>query len=118
MAYIVIVSYLQVIEDILFYNDTLSVTLNNLIKVSKTTADLNEDDVAMYAWIVDGGGDNGLAWLGTACKIGSGRKSKTSICRGPSRQNAIIETAEAGFYFLGFSYGRPLLYSIYTLNKL
>ena len=48
----------------------------------------------MYAWIVDGGGDNGIAWLGTACKTGSGMNSKTSIVRGPSRYHAIIETAE------------------------
>ena len=51
----------------------------------------------MYAWVVDGGGDNGMAWLGTACKTGSGEKSKTSMTRGPSRFNAIIETAEVCF---------------------
>jgi hypothetical protein len=81
----------------LYYDDTLAVTLDNLKKVSVKTAEYNETDVDMYAWIVDGGGDNGMAWLGTACKTGSGEKSKTSITRGPSRHNAIIETAEVGF---------------------
>ena len=81
--------------DTLFYNDTLAVTLDNLKKVSEKTAELGENDVALYAWIVDGGGANGMAWLGSACEHGSGGKSKTSITRGPSRQNAIIETAEA-----------------------
>ena len=49
----------------------------------------------MYAWIVDGSGSyTGLAWLGSACYTGTGRWSKTSVTRGPSRWNAIIETSE------------------------
>ena len=49
----------------------------------------------MYAWIVDGSGSyTGLAWLGSACNTGTGRWSKTSVTRGPSRWNAIIETSE------------------------
>ena len=55
---------------------------------------MNDEEVNLYAWIVDGGGDNGIAWLGSACKTGSGENSKTSLVRGPSRYNAIIETAE------------------------
>ena len=63
-------------------------------KLSAKTAELNDEEVNLYAWIVDGGGDNGIAWLGSACKTGSGENSKTSLVRGPSRYNAIIETAE------------------------
>ena len=84
--------------NILFYDDTLAVTITNLEKLSAKTAEFNESVVNMYAWIVDGGGDNGMAWLGTACKTGNGRKSKTSMARGPSRHNAIIETAEVSVY--------------------
>ena len=52
---------------------------------------LNESDVDLYAWICDGSGSyTGLAWVGTACST----SYKTSITRGPSRYNAIIETAE------------------------
>ena len=80
--------------DTLFYDDALDVTHDNLVKLSAKTAEYNESDVDMYAWIVDGGGDNGMSWLGTACKTGNGGKSKTSVTRGPSRHNAIIETAE------------------------
>ena len=61
------------------------------------SATLNESDIAMYAWIVDGGGINGLAFTGSACRIGSGESSKTSMTRGPSRYDAIIETAEVSF---------------------
>ena len=78
----------------MLYNETLKVNKESLDKLSVKTAELNEDEVNMYAWIVDGGGDNGIAYLGTACKTGSGKKSKTSIVRGPSRYHAIIETAE------------------------
>ena len=81
----------------MFHNEPLAVTFTNLKKLSNKTADWGEKDVAMYAWIVDGGGANGMAWLGAACKIGSGEKSKTSITRGPSRRNAVIETAEVSF---------------------
>ena len=55
---------------------------------------MNETDVALYAWIVDGGGANGLAYKGSACFAGTGERSKTSLTRGPSRYDAIIETAE------------------------
>ena len=82
------------IGETLFYDDTLAVNLDNLKRLSVKTAELNESDVDMYTWVVDGGGDNGLAWVGTACKTGSGEKSKTSLTRGPSRYHAIIETAE------------------------
>ena len=78
----------------MFYNETLPVNLESLRKLSAKTAELNENEVNMYAWIVDGGGDNGIAWLGSACKTGTGENSKTSTVRGPSRYNAIIETAE------------------------
>ena len=81
----------------MFHSETLRVTSNNLRKLSKKTADWGENDVALYAWIVDGGRANGMAWLGAACKSGSGGMSKTSITRGPSRRNAIIETAEVSF---------------------
>ena len=84
----------QVIGETLLYNETLKVNYESLKKLSVKTAELDEDEVDMYAWIVDGGGDNGIAWLGTACKTGSGMNSKTSIVRGPSRYHAIIETAE------------------------
>ena len=76
------------------YNETLRVNRESLRKLSVKTAELNEDEVNMYAWIVDGGGDNGIAWVGKACKTGSGKKSKTTMVRGPSRYHAIIETAE------------------------
>ena len=82
----------------MFYDEKLAVTLNNLKKLSVKTAEYNESDVDMYAWIVDNGGDNGISWLGTACKTGTGEKSKTSITRGPSRHHAIIETAEVSVY--------------------
>ena len=82
----------------MFYNDTLAVTFENLEKLSVKTAEYNEDGVDMYAWIVDGGGANGMAWVGTACETGLGDTSKTSITRGPSRYNAIIETAEVNLY--------------------
>ena len=85
----------------MFYNNTLAVNFKNLKKLSVKTAEYNEDDVDMYAWIVDGGGANGLAWVGTSCKTGSGESSKTSLTRGPSRYNAIIETAEVSFYNMG-----------------
>ena len=82
------------IGETLFYNETLPVNLESLRKLSAKTAELNDEEVNLYAWIVDGGGDNGIAWLGSACKTGSGENSKTSLVRGPSRYNAIIETAE------------------------
>ena len=99
--------YLQIIGDTLFHNEPLAVTLNNLRKLSNKTADWGENDVAMYAWIVDGGGANGMAWLGAACKSGSGGISKTSITRGPSRRNAIIETAEVSLNSSQYFHVRP-----------
>ena len=66
----------QVIGETLFYNETLPVNLESLRKLSAKTAEMNDEEVNLYAWIVDGGGDNGIAWLGSACKTGSGENSK------------------------------------------
>ena len=61
----------------------------------KRFAELNENNIDMYTWIVDGSGKyTGLAWLGSACHTGTGGFSKTSVSKGPSRRNAIVETAE------------------------
>ena len=78
----------------LHYPEPLSINHDNIEKLSSFTAEMNEPDVALYAWITDNGGDNGLAFTGTACNVGSMENSKTSMTRGPSRSNAIIETAE------------------------
>ena len=78
----------------MLYDEVLAVNVDNLNKLSKISAELNETDVALYAWVVDGGGANGLAYKGSACFAGTGERSKTSLTRGPSRYDAIIETAE------------------------
>ena len=78
----------------MYYDEKLSVNDTNLFKLSSKAAELNESDISMYAWITDHGGAFGLAFLGAACHVGSGSRSKVSITRGPSRYNAIIETAE------------------------
>ena len=73
----------------------LTVSNGDLNKLSAKTAELNDNDIAMYAWVTDGSGSyTGLAWLGSACVTGTGTFSKTSVTRGPSRYHAIIETAE------------------------
>ena len=77
---------------------------------------MNDDEVNLYAWIVDGGGDNGIAWLGSACKTGSGENSKTSLVRGPSRYNAIIETAEV--FLKIFIFHRYLIDNILKAAKM
>ena len=56
---------------------------------------LNEPDVDLYAWIVNSGSYTGIAYLGSACEI----RRKTSLTRGPSRGNAIVETAEVSMLF-------------------
>ena len=53
---------------------------------------LNEADVDLYAWISDTLHYAGIAWVGTACRSSGGYK--TSLTGGPSRSNAIVETAE------------------------
>ena len=78
----------------MLYDEFLSVNYTNLNKLSRISSELNETEIALYAWIVDGRGSNGLAYTGSACYSGTGQRSKTSITRGPSRYNAIIETAE------------------------
>lgn len=78
----------------MLYNNVLAVNYTELNELSRVSSELNETDIALYAWIVDGGGSNGLAYTGSACFSGNGERSKTSISRGPSRYNAIIETAE------------------------
>ena len=78
----------------MLYDEVIAVNITNLQKLSTISAELNETDIALYAWVVDGGGANGLAYTGSACYSGSGERSKTSVSRGPSRYNAIIETAE------------------------
>ena len=75
----------------------LTVTQGDLNTLSKKTFALKDYDIDMYAWIVDGSGKyTGLAWLGMACDNGKYRypRCRTSVTRGPSRYNAIIETAE------------------------
>ena len=78
----------------MLYDEVLSVNYTNLNKLSEISAELDEKDIALYAWVVDGRGSNGLAYTGSACYSGTGRRSKTSLTRGPSRYNAVIETAE------------------------
>ena len=78
----------------LHYPEPLSINHDNIEKLSSFTAEMNEPDVALYAWITDNQGMNGLAFTGTACNVGSEEKSKTSMTRGPSRYDAIVETAE------------------------
>ena len=81
--------------DPLLYNEVLTVSGDDLDKLSEMTRELNDDSVDLFVWVVDGSGAyTGLAWLGAACKTGYGTHSKTSVTRGPSRYNAIIETAE------------------------
>ena len=99
----------------MFHNESLAVTFNNLKKLSDKTAIWGENDIAMYAWIVDSGGANGMAWLGAACKSGYGEKSKTSITRGPSRRNAVIETAEVSSNSSKF-FRFALAFKIYPIN--
>lgn len=79
------------------YNGSLDVNLHDLKKLSVKTMELNESHVDIYSWVVDGGGDYGMSWLGAACKIGTGEKSKTTLVRGPSRYHGIVETAEVRF---------------------
>ena len=69
---------------------------DDLLTVSDLTIQMNNDDADLVAWIVDTGDYNGYAYLGSACQYGKTGwgQSKTSITRGPSRTNAIIETAE------------------------
>ena len=76
------------------FDDSLDVTLRDLKKLSVKTMELNESHVDIYSWVVDGGGDYGMSWLGAACKLGTGEKSKTTLVRGPSRYHGVIETAE------------------------
>ena len=109
---------IQVIDETMFYNETLSVNPTNLRKLSTKTKELNEDEVDMYAWIVDGGGDNGVAWLGAACKTGTGEQSKTSLTRGPSRYNAIIETAEVRFIGEFFNLSNVLIFDQISIRLL
>ena len=63
-------------------------------KLSAYTAEVNDDEIALFIWVVDAGPYNGIAWLGSACNSGSTENlsSKTSVTRGPSR--GIVETAE------------------------
>ena len=77
----------------LYYPERLAINPDNIEKLSSFTAEMNEPDVALYAWITDNAGMNGLAFKGTACHVGPG-KTKTSMTRGPSRWDAIVETAE------------------------
>ena len=53
---------------------------------------LNDPDVDLYAWITDGGDGAGRAYIAGACD--SRRHRKTSLTKGPSRRNAVVETAE------------------------
>ena len=79
------------------YDEDLDVTLHDLKKLSVKTMELNESYVDIYSWVVDGGGDYGMSWLGAACKIGTGEISKTTLVRGPSRYHGVIETAEVKY---------------------
>ena len=76
----------------------MSVSSKDLRKLSDKTVEMNDDDVDLFTWIVDGKSTSavGLAYVGTACYNGRrGRGgSKTSMTAGPSRRNGIIETAE------------------------
>ena len=82
----------------MLYNEVLTVSNDDLYKLSDRTAEENDDSVDLMVWVVDGSGPyTGLAFLGAACDSGSTEytsSSKTSVTRGPSRYNAIIETAE------------------------
>ena len=85
------------------YDDELTVSGNHLDIISAHSAGLADDSIDMYIWIVDGSGPyTGMAWLGSACYTGSATctrncYAKTSLTRGPSRRNAIIETAEVSW---------------------
>ena len=94
------------------YNDSLDVTLHDLKKLSVKTMELNECHVNMYSWVVDGGGDYGMSWLGAACKVGTGEKSKTTLVRGPSRYHGVIETAEVKLKYVKFYISRCTLYDL------
>ena len=83
----------------MLYDEVIAVNITNLKKLSTISAELNETDIALYSWVVDGGGANGLAYTGSACYSGTGERSKTSVSQGPSRYNAIIETAEVHINF-------------------
>ena len=97
----------------MLYNEKLRVSETDLDKLSIHSAKLNEADIDLYGWITDDGINNavGLAWLGSACTSGDATCTpgnpynecwaKTSVTQGPSRQQAIIETAEVScFCFL------------------
>ena len=61
-----------------------------LDKLNANTKEFNDDNIALYAWIVGGitGTVTGIAWGGGACDT----SSKSSVSSGPSR--GIISTAE------------------------
>ena len=65
------------------------------LSVTADQVEINEPDVDLYAWITNGGGSNGIAYTGGACSV----RWKTSLTRGPSRYNAIIETAEVSMLY-------------------
>ena len=99
----------------MFYNKVLAVNFTELHELSTVSSDLNETEIALYAWIVDGGGSNGLAFTGSACYSGTGERSKTSMSRGPSRYNAIIETAEV--YLITFFAIHIFKFHSFTKNQ-
>ena len=80
------------------FSRDLSVTSDNLKELKKHTENVKDDEIDLYVWLVDGAGSyTGYGYIGSACDSHYGQK--TSMTRGPSRSNAIVETAEVGKSF-------------------
>ena len=79
----------------MLYNGALGVGDNELHKLNMKTAGLNETDIDMYVWVVDGPGLSGKAMRGGACK-----RQKKSAMATMDRYNAIVETAAVRFVAL------------------
>ena len=73
------------LDEILLFDGTNS----GLHQTFEYVNQLNEPDVEVYAWITDHDGSNGVAALGGACNW-----PRSSLTRGPSRSNSVVETAE------------------------
>ena len=79
----------------MYYDEVLSASRDDINKISDSdiTPEMSNDAIGHIAWVFDApSGPTGRAVLGGFCS--NGWLKKVSVTRGPSRYNAIIETAE------------------------